>query len=73
MCIDTRFIESVVIQMTSILYIFVYFGLDFIMLFLLLMTLHEIQMSVIWQIECFVSLYNVVCDGRIVDNLGKFI
>ena len=59
--------------MTSILYEIVYFGLDFIMILLLLMNLHEIQMSVMRQIECFVPIYNAVHDTRIVDNLGKFI
>ena len=45
------------------------FDLGFITILLLLMGLHEIQMPVMWQIECFVSIYN----ARIVDNLGKFI
>ena len=38
--------------MSGILYEIVYFGLDFIAMLLLLMTLHEIQMPVMWQIEC---------------------
>ena len=59
--------------MTGILYEIIYFGLDFIMVLLLLMNLHEIQMPVMWQTECFVPIKNVLHDARIVDNLGKFI
>ena len=83
MFLDIRFVEcvwvhlrrnhnnsSVVIQMTGILYKIVYFGLDF-MIWLPLVILHEIQMPVMWQIECFVSIYNAVHDDRIVDNLAK--
>ena len=86
MFLDIRFVEcvwvhlrrnhnnsSVVIQMTGILYETIYFSLDFIMILLLLMNLHEIQMPVMWQIECFVPIYNAVHDAIIVDNLGKFI
>ena len=59
--------------MTAILYKIVYFGLGFTMILLLLMNLYEIQMPAMWQIECFVSIYNAVHGARIVDNLGKFI
>ena len=59
--------------MTGILYEIVYFGLDFITILLLPMNLHETQMPVMWQIECFVFIYNAIHDARIVDNLGKFI
>ena len=38
--------SSVIIQMTGILHEIVYFGLDFIMILMLLMNLHEIQMPV---------------------------
>ena len=65
---DTRFTEFVVIQMTGILYKVIYFGLDFIMILLLLMNLHEIQVHVTWQIECFVPIYNTGHNARIVDN-----
>ena len=65
--------SSVVIQLTAILYEMVYFGLGFTMILLLLMNLHEIQIPVTWQTECFVPIYNAVHDARIVDNLGKFI
>ena len=41
--------------------------------FAALVNLHEIQMPVMWQIECFVPIYNAVHDARIVNNLGKFI
>ena len=58
--------------MTGILYKIVYFGLYFITIVLLLMNLHEIQMSVMWQIECFVPIYNAVNDARTMDNSGKF-
>ena len=44
MFLDTRFIESVVIQIN-------YYGLGFIMIVLLLMNLHEIQMPVTWQMN----------------------
>ena len=84
--LDSRFVEcvwvhlrrnhnnsSVVIQMTGILYEFLFLGLDFAMILLLLMNLHEIQMLVTWQLECFVPICNVEHDTRIVDNLGKFI
>ena len=84
--LDIRFVEwvwvhlrrshinsSVVIWMTYILYKIIYFGLVFITILLLLMNLHEIQMPVAWQIECFVPIYNAAHDTRIVDNLGKFI
>ena len=71
--LNTRFIESVVIQMNGILYEIVYFGLAFITILLPLMNLHEIQMPVTWQIECFVSTYNAVHYARIVDNLGKLV
>ena len=37
------------------------------------MNLHEIQMPVMWQIECFVPIYNAVYNAGIMDNLGKFI
>ena len=50
---------SVVIQMNHILYAIIYFGLDFIMILLLLMYLHETQMPVMWQIECFFYLYTM--------------
>ena len=73
MFLDTRFIETVVIQMTGILYKIIYFGLGFIMILPLLMNLHEIQCLLMWQIECFASIYSAVQDARIVDNLGKFI
>ena len=86
MFLDIRFVEcvwvhlrrnhnnsSVVIQMTGILYEIFYFGLDFIMILLLLMNLHEIQIPVTWKIECIVPLYNAAHDARIVDSLGKFI
>ena len=53
--------------MTGILYKIVYFGLDFITHLLLLMNLLEIQMPVMWQIECFVSIYNAVQKVRIVN------
>ena len=43
------------------------------MILLLLLNLHEIQMAVMWQIECFVPIYNAAHNARIVDNLGKFI
>ena len=59
--------------MTGILYEIIYFGLDLIMILLLLINLHEIQMPVTWKIECFVSIYNAVHNARIVDNLGTFI
>ena len=65
--------SSVVIKMTGNLCEMVHFGLDFIMILLLLMNLHEIHMPVTWPIECFVPIYNAVHDARIVDNLGKFI
>ena len=65
--------SSVVIQMTGIVYRIIYFGLGFIMILLLLMNLHEIQIPVLWQIECFVPIYSAVHDARIVDNLGRLI
>ena len=40
--------SSVVIQMTGILYTIINSGLDFIMILLLLMNLHEMQMPVVW-------------------------
>ena len=58
--------------MTGILEEIVYLGLDFILILLLLMNLHKIQMPVTWQIECFVPIYNVVHNARMVDNLRKF-
>ena len=86
MFLDIRFVEcvwvclrknhinfSVVIQITGNLYKIIYFGLDFIKIMQLLMNLHNIQMPVTWQSECFISTYNAVHDARIVDNLGKFI
>ena len=84
--LDIRFIEyiwvhlrrnhnnsSVVIQMTGILYEIIYCGFDFITVLLLLMKLHEIQMPVMWQIECFVPIYNAVHNAIIMGNLEKFI
>ena len=65
--------SSAVIQMTGILYAIVSFGLDFIMILLLLMSLHEMQMPGVWQTEYFVPIYNAVHNTRNVDNLGKFI
>ena len=65
--------NSAVIHMTGILYEIIYFGLDFIMILLLFMNLHEIQMPVMWQTKCFVPIYNTVHDARLIDNLGKFI
>ena len=54
----------VFIEVTGILYEMIYFGSDFIMIMLLLMNLQEIQMPVIWQIECFIPIYNAVHNDR---------
>ena len=59
-------IESVVIQMTGVLYWIIFFGLGFIIIMLPVMGLHEIPMPMMCQIECFVSIYNAVHDARIV-------
>ena len=37
------------------------------------MNIHEIQMPVTLQIECFVPIYNAVHNSRNVDYLEKFI
>ena len=68
MFLDTRLIESVVIQMTGISCTTVYFGFVFLMILLFLMNLHKTQMPVTYQNE-----HNAVHDARIVDNLRKFI
>ena len=63
--------SSVVIQMTGILDETISFGLDFIVILLLLMNLHEIQIPVMWQIECFVPIYNAVHNARICGQFRK--
>ena len=73
MSLDTKFIKFVVIQMTVFLHEIVCLWLGCYNDFAALMNLHEIQMPVMWQIECLVSLYIAVHNARIVDNLGKLI